>query len=311
MKFEFPTMSKTWAIGSRYTIDLFAGEVEITEKVDGSQFGFGLHCGNVVCRSKGAVNIQACPPSMFNNAIAHVLSMSHMMKPGYFYFGETLNKPKHNALKYNRVPKNHIALFAVMDEQGTFLLYDEICEHAALLNVDVVPLLYRGVWGVEPSEILKYVDQESFLGGPKIEGVVVKNYTQSLDISDRHYPILCGKYVSEAFKEVAQTKSKSRLSENNVGSLFESYHTEARWHKAIQHLREQDRLKNSPSDIGFIIREIHRDVLEEEEENIKDQLWNMHKKRFLGHVVSGFPEFYKKQLVEDLDSTENEKQEAA
>ena len=40
-------------MGDKQISDLFDGEVEITEKLDGSQFGFGRVDGELVIRSKG------------------------------------------------------------------------------------------------------------------------------------------------------------------------------------------------------------------------------------------------------------------
>lgn len=44
---------KIFAIGTKYIDSIFDNEVEITEKVDGSQFAFGKIDGEVYCRSKG------------------------------------------------------------------------------------------------------------------------------------------------------------------------------------------------------------------------------------------------------------------
>jgi len=44
---------KIFTIGCNYILDIFKNEVEITEKVDGSQFGFGKINGELFLRRKG------------------------------------------------------------------------------------------------------------------------------------------------------------------------------------------------------------------------------------------------------------------
>lgn len=45
---------KIFAIGTDYIKDIFSETVEVSEKIDGSQFGFGKINGDVFMRSKGA-----------------------------------------------------------------------------------------------------------------------------------------------------------------------------------------------------------------------------------------------------------------
>ena len=47
---SYPTV---FAIGHKMIADLFNGSVVVEEKVDGSQFSFGVIDGELVCRSKG------------------------------------------------------------------------------------------------------------------------------------------------------------------------------------------------------------------------------------------------------------------
>ena len=71
-------MSKTAAfpkilhVGDKQISDLFDGEVEITEKLDGSQFGFGRVDGELVIRSKGReIDLEAFD-KMFGEGVAYV-----------------------------------------------------------------------------------------------------------------------------------------------------------------------------------------------------------------------------------------------
>ena len=56
-------------IGHRYVVDLLNEPVLIEEKIDGSQFSFGVFDGELKCRSKGAQLNLVAPEKMFIKAI--------------------------------------------------------------------------------------------------------------------------------------------------------------------------------------------------------------------------------------------------
>jgi hypothetical protein len=284
MKIEaFP---KIFAIGSAQTGKLFDNDVEITEKVDGSQIGFGVLDGELYIRSKGSPIFLEDVPKMFKNGVDVIKK----------FYGEYLDKPKHNTLQYNRIPKNHIALYGMIKE-GEVKSQEFVDLYAKELDLETVPTFYVGkVSGKE--ELKENSERESFLGGPKIEGFVVKNYQQQLLIGGRVIPILMGKYVSESFKEV-HIKNWSR--ENTGRGRWETYksqfRSEARWLKAIQHLNEKNELEFTPRDIGKLLCEFSKDLEEECQEDIKNFLWNEFGKELLRDAKKGFPEFYKEWLL--------------
>src|SRR3990172_7407672 len=103
-------------LGHRYLVELLLDPVLVEEKIDGSQFSFGVfedeHSSKFVrCRSKGVeLNILA-PDKMFKPGVQWVLDNQDRLNVGWTYRGEYLCKPKHNALAYDRVPNNNIILF--------------------------------------------------------------------------------------------------------------------------------------------------------------------------------------------------------
>lgn len=109
---------KIFAMGTRYIADILKEEVEVTEKVDGSQFGFGKIDGEVICRSKGKIQPLDNPDKMFKEAVEYVLSIEDKLAEGNFYYAEYLQKPKHNNLKYGRIPNNHLILLGFYIEEG-------------------------------------------------------------------------------------------------------------------------------------------------------------------------------------------------
>ena len=124
------------------------------------------------------------------------------------------------------------------------------------------------------------MERESYLGNAKIEGVVIKNYKKNVVLTtDVILPIMSAKYVSEAFKEVHGKRwEQEETNKGKFHTLCSQYKTEARWAKAVQHLKEAGVLDDSPKDIGMLLKEIKEDIETEEKENIKDQLYNLYVK---------------------------------
>lgn len=290
-----PSMGSIMAVGHAAIADLFNGPVEITEKVDGSQFSFRLtEEGEVEMRSKGQEILEGNPSSkMFQPAIDSVRERRDKLVPGWTYRGELLAKPKHNALAYSRVPKGNIVLFDVETTVlGAHLSSSQRDFEAGRIELEAVPVLYVGI--SEPAHIPGFLERESFLGGVKIEGVVVKNYSQWL-----HGHIMMGKYVSEKFKEVhaKEWKTANPSRGDFIDELIESYRTEARWLKGVQHLKERGEWTGGPQDIGPLMKEVAEDVMAEEADQIAVVLFNHFKSQISRGVVRGIPQFVKEQLL--------------
>ncbi len=293
-----PGYAKIFAIGKDYIADIFKGEVEITEKIDGSMFAFGCTPDNhVVMRSKGKELFYEDHEGMFDKAVDFVADHEAKIleQPGVFYYGEFLNKPKHNALAYDRVPKNNTALFGVRQEGvGYCKSYKELEEWAYGLEIEPVPLLYYGTIG-NKEQLDSYLTTDSILGGQKVEGVVVKNYEQTVLIGGNLCPQF-GKLVRPEFKE--KLDKTWTTGKDKVQEFIDSFRTEARWAKAVQHLKESGELENDPRDIGKLIVELKRDLIEEEESTIKEGLYKLFKGQILRKAGAGLPEWYKEQLEE-------------
>ena len=205
---------------------------------------------------------------------------------------EAICKPKHNTLAYARAPETGFVVFDINPSLERFLDPETVKTVCASMGWEVVPTYFNGTFG---GDLKKFVDEalqrDSFLGGPKIEGIVVKNYFRF----GKDHHVLMGKYVSEAFKE-------KHRKEWSVGIPFDSliageYRNDARWNKAVQHLRDDGKLTDSVKDIGPLIAEIKRDILEEGEEEIKKRLFAHFWKDIARRVVAGFPEYYKTLLL--------------
>jgi|SRR5579864_110839 len=301
-----------YSFGHRVVKDILKDPVYVQEKVDGSQFSFGLdEEGNVITRSKGADIYAETADKLFKAAVEYVHSIKDKLTPGYTYRGEVLCRPRHNTLAYDRVPRHNVVIFDVNTGEECYMPYSEVVQEAARLDLEVVPLLHAGiVSSVEQfQEILKTM---SFLGGQKIEGVVVKPIGYNQFGIDKK--ALMAKYVSEEFKEVHGGNWKQSNPSNNevVEKVALLYKTPARWNKAIQHLREAGQIEDSPRDIGKILAEIQKDTLKECENEIKEELFKAAWPKIGRILIAGFPEWYKEQLLKkQFEETPCENQDNA
>ncbi len=300
-------MTESWhsypsifAIGHRALQELLLDSVLVEEKVDGSQFSFGMfhesdgkdEFQTLRCRSKGAhLNIIA-PEKMFIKAVDIVKRLP--LQPGWTYRAEYLAKPKHNALAYDRVPEKHLIVFDINPGHEEYLSWDDKARECERLGLEVMPKLYEGM--IDTAEQFRaMLDQVSVLGGQKIEGVIVKNYRRF----GPDKKVLMGKFVSEAFKEVhaAEWKAANPTRTDIIERLIDSLRTPARWNKAVQHLREAGKIEDSPRDIGLLIKETQADVEKECMQLIADKLSEWALPQIRRGVVRGLPEWWKEQLL--------------
>lgn len=292
---------KIFQVGTRYVQNIFEDNVIIEEKIDGSQFSFFIKDGELICRSKGKIQEIGCPDKLFQEAIDYLKSIKSHIPQNFVFYCEYLKKPKHNTLAYNRIPKNHLILFGIHDLTKDIFIYDryDLSVFAHKLQIEIIPTLFEGK--IKSSEeLMKFLEKESILGGQKIEGIVVKNYKKDLIVGGQIIPIMCAKFVSEEFKEVHQkTWKKENTSGGKWESFKEQYRTEARWNKAIIHLKEKGELDSSPKDIGKLMKEVQTDISEECKEEIKNFLWKQWGQELLKNAVKGLPEYYKEKLVKE------------
>jgi hypothetical protein len=280
-------------IGHKMIADIFKSPVLVEEKIDGSQFSFGLIGGELVCRSKGKQQLLDAPDEMFKKAIEVIRTL--ILHPEWTYRGEYLAKPKHNTLAYSHTPTNNIILYDINTGLEEYMSPADKRAEAERLGLECVPVMFEGM--VTDFEMFKsFLDRESVLGGCKVEGIVIKNY--SMFTAEKK--VAMGKYVSEAFKETHGVDWKER-NPNKADVemlLIEQYRTDARWQKAIQHLRESGALTETPQDIALLMREVPVDILKECEEEIKEKLFKHFWPKISRGVTRGLPEWYKDQLAQ-------------
>lgn len=296
---------KIYNLGHAEIVNLFNGTVHVEEKIDGSQFSMSIDStGELLCRSKG-VQINLDDPGMFDKAIATAKSLASdgALVTGWVYRCEYLRSYKHNTIAYGREPLKNLVLFDVELSAGSEIYADRDQKTgiAASLGLDVAPwidvLISPSIEKVkELTESISKID--SVLGGPlPPEGLVFKNY-QAFGADKK---ILIGKYVRPEFREDNKDKwnaeKRGKTSAAILETLTERFATEARWKKAIQHLRDAGKLEQSMRDIPALMAEIPADIEAECKREIVDALWAHFWPQLRRSATKGLPEFYKDYLA--------------
>jgi hypothetical protein len=287
--------SKIYNLGHRALADFFDGlAIEVTEKVDGSQFSFAMIEGELHFRSRNKA-IDASNPGMFEFGVRSIAERASGLQEGWIYRGEYLSKPKHNTMAYDRTPAGHVVLFGIDVGDQHYLDYTVLQDEAERLGLEAVPHL-----GYVHKPSMEWLDQaletESFLGGQKVEGIVLKNYR----MYDQDKKTLMAKFVSEAFKEKhGKEWKKANPSQGDVLEVLgESLRSEARWEKAVQRLRDDGVLTDTPADIGLLFKTVQQDIVEEEIDHIKETLFKWGWKKISKKTTLGLAEWYKRRLAE-------------
>jgi hypothetical protein len=280
---------KVLALGHAGVTGILSGEVVVQEKYDGSQLSWAWIDGELHVRSKGKEQHGngAVVDKMFRPAIDYLLDQEPFNGP--VFRGEFFSKPKHNTLAYPRMPKNGLILYDVEDgPQG----YSDILAHwAGALEIEVAQQFDVP----EDGDLLSLLEQESSLGGP-MEGIVIKNYARF----GRDGKALMAKLVREDFKEKHTRDWKERNPNRSdiLAAIVTALDTEARYEKAVQHLRDDGRLEQSPRDIGALMKEVKRDTIDEEREWIIEKLATHFMPQVERALGRGLPNWYKAKLAE-------------
>lgn len=294
--------SSPYNLGHKATAEFFDGtQYYVQEKVDGSQISFGTYGfdGNfrLECRSHNT-QIDLDNPGMFAPAVETIKQIWGNLLLNFTYRGEFLAKPKHNTLKYDRIPKGHIILFDVDKYDQDYMSYKELQQEAQRIGLECVPLI-DVAQGIPPKEFYdRWLNTESILGGTLVEGVVLK-LEPRYAVYGRDKKLLMVKIVSEAFKETHNKDWKERNPNRAdvVDKIIADYGSVMRWQKAIQHLEEDGELVNAPEDIGKLLREIAVDFEKDCAEEIGQILWEHFRKQILRGIQQGFPEWYKEECL--------------
>lgn len=305
---QCPPYTKVINLGNPYTDNALVGEVVLQEKIDGSQFRFGINEeGELVFSSHHNTLNRFAPAGMFKEAVEYLLSIEPIIKANFsndtYFFAEYLQKPKHNAIAYERIPKNHLVLFDALDN-GKWIKSNVRAEYASILNIDNIPefsIEGKTSYSKEDLQTILEAKPVPMLGGEfGIEGIVIKNYSQTILLGGQVFPLFT-KYVRSEFKEKNdKVWGEVHSKKNNLEDFIKSFQTEARWEKALIHLKEQNQIVGELKDIGILIPEVIKDVVAEEAEAIKQYLYKLYINDIKRSCSKGIPDWYKKKLLENI-----------
>lgn len=217
-------------------------------------------------------------------------------------YTEYLRSKHHNGLIYNRIPSNNLYLFGatyLRDDEIYNMETSDLIKLANKLNIEPPNILCEGM--IDNQEDLKqFLKTESILGGTKVEGIVIKNYKKSylLDLlSTKRYVgfPLAGKLVRDEFKEIQRGEGSKQKKANSIDGIAETYLTEQRFLKCLQHLNEEGKIINEKKDLAVLIPEVLNDLLSEEKENIDkivlNKFYEDFRRRLSNFVVKQYNEF--------------------
>jgi len=285
---------KVYNLGHANIKEIFdSGVIFVQEKIDGSQFSFGLIDGELKIKSHYVEMNIDYPQQMFTKAVETVRVLKDELHPGWTYRSEYLSKPHHSTLTYDRTPKKNIILFDINRGEEDYLAPGNVKEEAERLGLECVKTFTMISKAPTLEELEEFLLKTSALGGTTIEGVVFKNYEKF----GRDGKVMMGKFVSEKFKEQNKKAFAPKTGKNIIQLLVDQYKTEARWVKAIQHLEEKGKLLKEPKDIGNLIKEVEQDLMEECVDEIKNKLFVYFRKDIINGIIRGLPEWYKKRLT--------------
>ena len=306
---DFPKYPKVLNSGDTRFIGLgnFEGKFYVSEKVDGSQFRFGIDReGNHYFGSKSVTFDDSRPPdTMFSPAVdiaGNLLSRLGKTVNEVVFFAEYLESEKHNSIRYDRIPENHLYLFDVMVD-GRFQYPDEVIRWAGKIGVEPLHLLTVEDTLPDESLVTQLNRTVSVLGGPPIEGLVVKNYDTFFTLHGR-IRFFSDKFVRKEFKELndaiwkKERKAGVHSIPDLISALMETVTRENVWNKAIQHLREEGRQELSMRDMKGLTELVEADMEEEFSESIKEVLYLALKGQIRREFQRGLAPYYKSYLGE-------------
>lgn len=308
----------------RYALSKEKGEINesigkfyIEEKVDGSQFRFGIDgTGNFMAGSKNVNYSSANQPDKSFKGICEEMEakLTNLYKTGEFsflesndfivFYAEYLRSPKHNALKYDRVPKGNLYLFDIA-VNGVYQRTDDIKNWAKILEIE--PVNIYGISEKLPeynsiSENLKM--WKSCIGETNPEGVVIKNY--DINVMDNFRKIetpLMIKIVRDEFKEILHKDWKQREGKGAndiIGRIMNQVNKNAVWDKAIFHLRDEGKLTGKMQDMKELVEKVDDDIEKEWKEVIYKELYDSFEYDIRRAFTKGLAEYYKKKLYDEL-----------
>jgi len=277
----------------------------LQEKVDGSQLSFCVDNVTGLLRFFNRGKEKTAPyQKVFLRtitALRHRLERDCDIDTDLVFHGEAIGARKHNVTVYDRVPRYGFVLFGV--QRGhEYLGLKEAKEIAAEYDLEFAQIVYENDdESVNPHDKVAAIMEtriQSALGG-EAEGIVLKHH--SFTKPDGKTATCKFKFVYPEFKEVHRKKQKKVVTttEDFLDDLVSWFNRDAWMSKAVFRLRdngvidpdckdEEQRRRNGVR----VQREMARDILEECESLLREELWAHFGPLIVKRVVEGAAEKY-------------------
>lgn len=275
--------------GKTFTKSTLEGnpQIVIQEKLDGANASFKREGEKVICFSRNTQLDKNNTLRGFYNWVQDNIKVEDLVEDG-IYFGEWLVKHK---LSYGE-NENKFYLFDIYDEEtGRYISFDLVKYQAKRLNLNLVPVLYEGVF-----QSIEHI--QSFVGksvlGEHGEGVVVKNTS----FADKHGNQLFTKFVSDVFAEKAQVKKHTvKQPTDQLQEFVNSTVNKARVSKIIHKLVDEGILEEDYAieDMGTILKNTGTRVFDDVVKEELDELLKLVKSK-IGRMI---PTIVKQVLTDE------------
>lgn len=273
----------------------------IQEKIDGSQLTFCVPVkGKPRFFNRGKEKVAPYPTVFLRTVTAltnHLTSL--YVDSDLIFHGEAVGSPKHNVTVYERVPRFAYVLFGVQ-RGATYLGLTEARKIARRYGLEFAAVIYENSDdNVHPADKIAEImnpeqgQLDSFLGG-KAEGIVLKHPTYVNRKGKTSVSKF--KFVYPQFKEVHRKKQAkhAQTPDEFLSDLVSWFHTEAWMRKAAFRLRDNEQIDLACTDIKQrkrdgkrVQREMARDIREECETLLREELWQFLGPWIIQRVVEG------------------------
>ena len=258
-----------------YVENLFPDDhiVYVEEKLDGSNVAIYKRLDGIIQLQSRETVIDPEKPGMFKPFVEWVLQhdVGRYVHPGEIWYGEMVSNQ--GKIKYEK--KQPFVLFdrGFVTEDGVSF-FTSIWDWNVPAFVDFVKNLKFGYWSEVRSRLSDLFDSLPALS----EGLVIKAHNVTIRWTDaeegtsgsKFLPLLGGKIVREDFQEMKAGKTNLKGADDPLAAIADKYVTPARVRKAVARIAERG---DDPYKGHLVIQDVLRDIHDEEENGIKNDLF--------------------------------------
>lgn len=220
----------------------------------------------------------------------------------FVWHGEAVCSSRHNVVPYERAPHYYFILYDIDTPDGLMNCI-ALEANAKLVGLEAVPTL---VYNSDPHRSPYQTAQElveqiaagkitSILGG-RPEGVVLKHpkfVAKGKTVATKL------KLVTSEFKEAHGMKQNRERAtpDTAIEEVGKAFSLPARYHKALQHLRDTGKLKGTMEDVVKIKTELDEDLEREHREEIMMYLYAELAQHVKRAARTGFDDWYRTQIT--------------